>query len=145
MSKGIDFDQLFPGRFLKAGDFQGKDVTLTISAIDLEELPSQTGGTKVKGILTFHNVKKKLVLNRTNGECLKAMFGRDTGEWIGKRITLYPAHIEYEGSDLAIRVRGSPDLKADLPFQLQMPRRKPVTVTMVKTGAPAAGKKAHDE
>ena len=134
--KGLDYDALFPGRFIKAGDFGGRDVTVQISAIDLEDLPSDKGGDKTKGIISFSGAKKKLVLNRTNGECLKAMFGRDTGDWIGKRVTLYAA--EWNG-DPCIRVRGSPDIEADVEFELRLPRKRPTKATMKKTGkAPPA-------
>ncbi len=61
------------------------------------------------------------MLNRTNGECLKAMFGRDTGEWIGKRVTLYPA--EYQG-ETAIRVKGSPDMTEVLEKQREEHERE---------------------
>lgn len=134
--KGLDYDQLFPGRFIKAGDLAGRDVTVTISAIDLEDLPQEKGGDKAKGIISFAKTKKKLVLNRTNGECIKAMFGRDTGEWIGKRITLYPA--DFNG-DLCIRIKGSPDIDAPVTFELKLPRKKPQPKTMLKTGGGANG------
>jgi hypothetical protein len=61
------------------------------------------------------------------------MFGRDTGEWIGKRITVYPAKIESELADLAIRLRGSPDIEDDVTFTLALARKRPRAVTMKKT------------
>lgn len=134
MGKGLDYDALFPGRFLKAGEFNGRDVTLTIAGIELEELPQEQGGTKVRGVLSFQQTKKRLVLNRTNGESMKAMFGRDTGEWIGKRVTLYPENIHFGDVEHAIRVRGSPDLKAPVKFALKLPRKRPQDVTLAVTG-----------
>lgn len=131
MAKGLDYDLLFPGRFLKAAEFKGKDVLVTISAIDLEDLPQEKGGDKAKGIISFEGKKKKLVLNRTNGECLKAMFGRDTGEWIGKRIVLFP---DVWNGDPCVRVRGSPDIAADITFELKLPRKRPQPKVMKATG-----------
>jgi hypothetical protein len=136
--KGLDYDALFPGRFLKAGDFGGKDVVVTISAIELEDLPQDKGGDRTRGIISFQGKKKKLVLNRTNGECVKAMFGRDTGEWVGKRLTLYAA---MWNGDPCIRVRGSPDLKENKTFELKLPRKRPQSVTLLATGK-ANGKAA---
>jgi hypothetical protein len=135
-NKGLDYDALFPGRFLKAGLFNGKDVTLTIAVVRLEELPEQAG-TRTRGILGFQKTKLELVLNRTNGESLKALFGRDTGDWIGKRVTFYPAKIDSEFADIAIRVRGSPDIKAPVTFDLKLPRKKSrsVTLAVTKVGA----------
>jgi hypothetical protein len=86
----MDYDQLFPGRFLKSGELNGKDVTLTIDSIKLEEMEDQKG-KRMKPIIAFRERKKEWVLNRTNAECLKAMWGRDTNDWLGKRVTLWPA------------------------------------------------------
>jgi len=136
MAKGLDFDALFPGRFIKASVLQGRDVTLTISAVRIEDLPAETGGTKVKGILSFDGKKLELVLNRTNGEAIKAMFGRDTGEWLGKRVTFFPT--EWNGEP-CIRVRGSPDIAAPISFELKLPKRKPKATTLLVTGKGANG------
>lgn len=134
----MDFDKLFPGRFLKAGEFQGKAVTMTVTAVVTEELPSDRGD-QTKGIVSFAESKKKLVLNRTNGECIKAMFGRDTDNWIGKRLTLYPA--PYEG-DIAIRIKGSPDIESSMTIEIKLPRKRPYNVTMEKTTKKAAAQSA---
>jgi hypothetical protein len=133
--KKLDYDELFPGRFLKAGEFKGKDYTLTIVSIRLEELPQDKGGQRIRGVIGFKETKKELVLNRTNGECLRGMWGRDTSAWIGKRVTLYPA--PYDG-DVAIRVKGSPDLEAPMMVEVKLPRKKPRQVQMQVTGRRAA-------
>jgi predicted YcjX-like family ATPase len=128
----VDYDQLYPGRFIKAGDLAGKDVTLTIASVELEELEDQKG-KRGKGVITFRETKKQLVLNRTNGECIKAMFGRVLADWIGKRIALYPAAIQSEVADLAVRIRGSPDIAADVTFELHLARKRPRPMTMKRT------------
>lgn len=130
----MHFDKLFPNRFMKAGLFNGKDVTLTISKIAIEELEGKRGKEK-KAIVSFKEVALQLVLNKTNGLCMKAMFGAETDGWIGKRVTFYPAEIHFEDNELAIRVRGSPDIAAAVTFDLKLARKKPKSVTLTKTGA----------
>ena len=130
----MDFDKLFPGRFLKAADFNGKDVTLKISAVVVDELIGDKG-TEIKGLLSFEGKKKQLVLNKTNGLCLKQMFGRETDAWVGKRVTLYPTTFNDEP---CIRVKGSPDIPADLSFDLKLPRKAPKAMRLVKTVKGAA-------
>jgi hypothetical protein len=130
----MDFDELYPNRFMKAGEFKGKDVTLTITKVILEELAGKVGPEK-KGILCFARTTKQLVLNKTNGLCLKALFGRNTDEWIGKKVTFFPAEIQFEDNDLAIRVRGSPDITAPVTFELKLARKKPRMVTLQPTGS----------
>jgi hypothetical protein len=125
----VDWDQLYPGRFLKAGEFLGKKPTLTMTAVKLDELEG-TKGKQIKGIIHFKEVDKALALNKTNGICIKAMFGKVLKEWIGKRVTLYAA--PYEG-DEAIRVWGSPDIPADMvDIAIELPRKRPFKMTMHK-------------
>lgn len=138
---GLDYDELFPGRFLKSGQFKGKDVTLTIANVTVEKLPQDNGKPRGRGIISFKQTEMELVLNRTNGECLKAMFGRDTGNWIGKRVTFFPAQIEaFGGQELAIRVRGSPELAQDIQVEVQLPRKRPFRVTLKRTGKVSVSK-----
>ncbi len=125
----MDFDKLFPGRFLKAADLNGKDVTLTISAVVVDELIGDKG-TEVKGLLSFTGKKKQMVLNKTNGLCLKQMFGRETDAWVGKRITVFPAMFN---DDPCLRIKGSPDIAADMDFELKLPRKAPRATKLVKT------------
>lgn len=137
----MDFDRLYPGQFLKAGMFQGRDVTLTIATVKLDELEGRKG-KEMKGVISFSEKPQKLVLNKTNGLCIKAMFGRETNAWIGKRVTLYPAQVQFEDSDLAIRVRGSPDLHAPITFTLKLSRKADRQVTLSKTGVAAKSQPA---
>jgi len=132
----LTYDQLFPGRFLKAGEFQGKDVTLTISAVRIEPLPQADGSERVRGVLSFAETKKELVLNRTNGECLKAMWGPVVDDWVGHRVTLYPERDPSGLSDsgVCIRVKGSPELNEPLKVSIRLPRRRPQERTLVPTG-----------
>lgn len=131
----VDWDQLYPGRFLKAGEFQGKKPTLTITAVKLDELEG-TKGKQIKGIIHFREVDRALALNRTNGVCIRAMFGKHLPDWIGKRVTLYAA--PYEG-DVAIRVWGSPDIPADFDAKIELPRKRPFTMKMTKVLPPQKG------
>lgn len=143
MAKDLDFDQLYPNRFLKSGEFSGRDVTLTISGVSQEELEGSSG-KKVKVIVSFRETKKEWVAPKTCGICLKAMFGRKVSGWVGKRVTLYPANVMAFGEMVqAIRVRGSPEISKVLDFEEQLGRAK-VRFKVVPTGkqngkpAPAA-------
>lgn len=129
--KPVDWDQLYPGRFIKTGDLQGKNVTLKIASVDLDELEGETG-KKVKGIITFDKTDKQLALNKTNGICLKEMFGKKVQGWVGKRVTLMPAL--WNGED-CIRIFGSPDIEADKEITVSLPRKRPMKMTMHKVGA----------
>lgn len=124
--KPRSFDELYPGRFLKAGLLQGKQVTITISDVDTEELEGDDG-KKLKAIISFKETPMKLVACKTNGICLKLMFGPNLDNWIGKRVTLFPSL--WNGED-CIRVWGSPDIDADMEATIQLPRRKPIKMKL---------------
>jgi hypothetical protein len=131
------FDELYPGLYLKAGEFKGKKPTLTIASVKLDELEGLTG-KKVKGCVGFERTSKQLVLNKTNGLCLKAMFGNKPQEWIGHKVTLYAGTWNAEE---CIRVWGSPEVAADFELKIELPRKRPFNMTMHKvvqpTGVPA--------
>ena len=135
MSKGLSFDELYPGAYVKAGEFDGKPATLTIASVKREMLVDGAGGEEGAVILSFSKTDKKLVLNKTNGVCLRAMWGDDSGEWVGHRVTLHPVKDEsgLSESGLCIRVKGSPELTKPLTFKARL-GRKMVTQMLVPTG-----------
>lgn len=133
----MNWEVMFPGRFIKSAEFAGKKPTLTIKSITLEDLPEDKGGTKRRGIISFKETPKALVLNRTNGTAFKAMFGVETDAWVGKRITLWAAPFTdpFTGEQItAIRVLGSPDIKANMEFSAKI-GRKQVVFRLSRTGA----------
>lgn len=134
----VDWDELYPGRFLKAGDFKGKKPTLTIASVKLEELVGDKG-PQIKGVISFERTDKQWALNKTNGICLRAMFGRKVQQWAGKRVTLFAG--TWDGEE-CIRVWGSPDIDADMDVQIQLPRKRPFKMAMHRTGQAAAPKPA---
>lgn len=132
----MDWDELYPGRFLKAGEFKGKKPTLRIAAVKIEELVGDKG-PQIKGVISFERTEKQWALNKTNGICLKEMFGRKVQDWVGKRVTLYAG--TWDGEE-CIRVWGSPDIDADREVTVQLPRKRPFKMMMhkVEVGAPTA-------
>jgi hypothetical protein len=138
-----NFDELYPGRFLKAGLFKGGKPTLTIKDVDIEEMPGEDGKPKIKAVLSFNERPMQLVMCKTNGLCLKAMFGKELKDWIGKRVTLFAG--QWNGEE-CIRVWGSPDIEKDFPVSIELPRRKPFPMTMhaIKAGAKKEAQSAPD-
>jgi len=130
--------------WLHGSDFKGKAVTLTITEVD-EHVFEGDGkrGDEKRGTIAFKETAKKLGLNRTNTEALRALFGPDDQNvelntvWVGKRVTFYPSPERNPATgktEPAVRVKGSPDIEADITFTLVLPRKKPRQVTLVKTG-----------
>jgi hypothetical protein len=140
LPKPVDWDELYPGRFIKAGEFKGKKPTLTIAGVKIDELVGDKG-PQIKGVISFKETDKQWALNKTNGICLKDMFGRKVQEWVGRHVTLFAS--QWDGEE-CIRVWGSPELDADKEIVISLPRKRPFKMTMHKTGA-ASTKKAAEE
>lgn len=141
--KPVDWDELYPGRFIKAGEFKGKKPTLTITDVKIEELVGDKG-PQIKGVISFKESEKQWALNKTNGICLKELFGRKVQEWVGKRVTLFAAM--WDGEE-CIRVWGAPHLTEDREVTIALPRKRPFTMTMHKPAArpvPGNGEPASD-
>ncbi len=144
LKKPVDWDELYQGTFLKAGELQGKKFTLTIASVDLYELEGEKG-KKIKGVIGFKETPKLIALNRINGLCLRGMFGRLVQEWAGKRVTIFPDVVKEAGAmkgDPCVRIFGSPDIAHDLDVVIQLPKRKPYSMTMHKTTLAAKGQAA---
>jgi hypothetical protein len=96
----MNIDKAFAGNFLKADDIE-EDTTLTISKVAIE-----TVGTDERPIVYFDGHEKGLVLNKTNKETIKGLYGKETDDWIGNKITLFTTEVDYQGKQvMAIRVR----------------------------------------
>jgi hypothetical protein len=94
-------DDVFGGDALKASDLKGRDISLVIAGV---EVMRYADGSKLK--VTFQRTQKYLPANKTNSNRLKMMFGPETDKWIGKRVTLYPDMVPFQGKDVAaVRVR----------------------------------------
>jgi hypothetical protein len=127
----MDYRILFPGKYIQSADFKGKDVTLTVASVQAEEIDGKT-----KAVMGFLETKKLMVVNRTNAEAFRLMFGNDTDGWLHKRVTLFPAVIKDpfgDGETTAIRVRGSPDITKAQSATIQR-GRKTLKVAVQPTG-----------
>lgn len=102
----LDGSLMFPSDYVAAVEFKGKDWTLTINSVKVEQLVMVGGAKKTKPVISFSETKKKLVLNKTNADSIASMYGAEASKWVGKRITLYPAKALFGNQTVdAIRIR----------------------------------------
>jgi hypothetical protein len=109
---------MFPAEYLSSEDMEaaGRDVTLTISGLDQEEVRTDKGKEQ-RWVLSFHELderhrkdnrqpRKRLILNKTNTKQIAKIHGSETNDWIGKRVTLYGTTCQAFGDTVpCIRVR----------------------------------------
>lgn len=147
----------FLGTYITAAELVGKEPTLTIERVTLEEVESlkpagdegANGKTKDRVIVYFKGTKanRGWLLNRTNAECIKELWGRETDNWIGHRLTLFVQQVRVGPKmEPGIRVKGSPELTEPRTFELKLPRKKPIRTTLLPTkkAPPAAATPSAD-
>ena len=130
----MDVRTLLVGDYIDAVMFKGQKVTREISAFDTKPLEDMNKKVKTRGIVSFKGSDKKFILNTTNTKCIMQMFGPESDDWIGKRVTLYPEKNGKSESGEAIRVWGSPDIAKSLTFTIKIGLTKQ-TFTMHKVDA----------
>ena len=91
--------EVFHGKSYSAADLD-RDLTLTISDVEVKHFDD---GTKL--VISFREGDQTLICNKTNANTIGDLYGEDTDDWIGQRITLYRATVDFQGKRVpAIRV-----------------------------------------
>src|SRR5277367_6620371 len=94
--------ELYPSKYLSAGDLDDDGIIVTIRSIDVEKMRDGTD----KPVLYFDEIEKGLALNKTNAKTIEKMYGDDTDNWEDERITLFPSEVVFNGENVAcIRVK----------------------------------------
>ena len=93
--------EAFPSKWIAAADLSDKNVRLTISHVEMEDI-----GDDRKPVIYFQNAKKGLVCNKTNSKSIVAAYGDEMDDWAGCELILFPIMTEYQGTQVpAVRVR----------------------------------------
>jgi hypothetical protein len=94
--------------YIVCDDLQGRDVTVTIARVENKEAVLDQGRKETKIHLYFVGKEKPLLLNTTNGNTIRLLYGKKAvaKEWVGKRITLHPDVTKMKGVPCeCIRIR----------------------------------------
>ena len=133
------YSELYPGRFLKADMLKGKKVTLTIKNINIEDLVGENNKTASKVIISFAERPLEYVCPKTNGFCLRRMFGNNPHDWIGKKVTWYGTTCKFGREDVdCLRIWGSPELVEDMPITVPQGRKKALEMVLHSVRQPTA-------
>ena len=89
------------GEYLKAEDVK-QDIQVKISGVEPETIDGEQ-----KLVVRFHELRKTLVLNKTNKDRIKSITGSsETSNWTGKVITLTTEKVQFKGETVpALRVK----------------------------------------
>ena len=94
-------------QYLSACDLAEHDDKLVTIRSVTEDSIRQDDRMKKKWVLHFDELDSGLPLNKTNGNVLTAMFGKEMTAWIGQQISIYVDHnITFDGAQVSgIRIR----------------------------------------
>ncbi len=106
------------GDDLKAKDFVGKNLRLTISKVEVVTYPAtEKQAEQIKPALYFEGKEKRLILNGTNNETLCHAYGTDSEGWINKSIGLTTKDYSAEGFGYGWIVTAlDAEYESDIPF-----------------------------
>lgn len=110
-----DYRAMFDSEYVGSWDLQGNDATVTIAKVTAGSVVGESGRKAKKPIIFFENRDKGLLCNKTNAKTIAAMYGNDTREWVGKRITLFPTQTQM-GNETKDCIRIRPRIPADRPM-----------------------------
>lgn len=100
----MKLNDVFPSKYLKADDLEGREVTVTIRDAKIEKM-----GDDQKLVIYFAGKDKGMVVNRTNADRIAHYHGPDTDGWLGKQVVLGTELVTFNGkTDDALRVKGLP-------------------------------------
>ena len=96
----MKYTDVYPSQYVKAHDVEDEPV-VTITKVATETV----GDGNKKRSLTFKEISKRLLLNKTNWTRIAEMTGQDDDDnWVGLRIRLTKKPVEFRG-DLVDAVR----------------------------------------
>jgi hypothetical protein len=99
----MDINEAFPGKYVKAVDLKGREVTVVVASVEFENI---NAASDRKLVMHFQGKERGLIVNKTNANRLAHMFGPDTNDWIGKEIILRAETVEFQGKMVeGIRVK----------------------------------------
>ena len=105
--------EAFPSNYLKAADLNNRTVKVKIDKVIFEEIGQNKDR---KPVMYFADVKKGLVLNKTNAVEIAATHGDQMEGWTGKEIELFSQMVPFQGQNVAaIRVRAAAEPEEPIP------------------------------
>jgi hypothetical protein len=97
-------EQYGENKYLKAEELD-EDMVVTIRGVKVETL-GQGKDAEEKPVVYFKELPKGLALNKTNATTIKTLYGPETDDWKGQKITLFATEVDFQGRQvMAIRVR----------------------------------------
>jgi hypothetical protein len=89
----MDISNLMQSRYLRADQMSGQTQTFTIDRVTVEEF----GQGELKPVVYLGGISQGFVLNQTNRRVIAKAYSSETGNWVGKPITLFGTTTPFRG------------------------------------------------
>lgn len=122
-----NINDVFPAKYLKAHDLQGREPVVTIDRVEFEPVGR---GREMKPVVYFVGKDKGIVLNKTNANKIIEITGSaETDEWPGTALKLYTTEADFGGETYdVIRIKPAPKAARTAPVAKPQPVPKPSPV-----------------
>lgn len=132
---------IFPSKYLSAGDLPDEGMTLTIKEITIERM--QDGAEKPIASFAERGVKD-MIINVTKWNTLAKLYGDESDDWHGKKIAVRPGEVKFKGEMVACI-----DISSRKPGETAKPKptngKRPTGTPEAETAIAAAAGVASDE
>lgn len=97
----MDASEFFPGKYMKADDYDDHPI-VTIRRVIKEEVGTER---EIRPILFYEGEEKGIVLNKTNTNTIRRLYGDETDDWIGMTVQIGTEMVSFNGETKpAIRI-----------------------------------------
>ncbi len=90
-------NDIFPSKYLSAADLPDEGMVVTCKDVTVERM--QDGAEKP--IMSFHEPVKDMIVNVTKWNTIAKMYGDESDDWRGKRLSIRPGEIKFKGEMVA--------------------------------------------
>ncbi len=107
----MDYRAMFEGKYLGSWnliDASGRklEITVTIESVEAQMIVGEGGKRNKKPVIKYEGKELPHVIGKTVAKTIASLYGNDTKNWIGKKITIYGTTTEVGGETKdCIRVR----------------------------------------
>ena len=117
----MDITQSFPTKYLSKNDFIQPKL-LIIDTVKMENVAPDNQIVEMKPVLYVNGSPKGIVLNKTNADVLKLLYGSETDNWTGRQIVAYEdVTVKNPQGNVVGGIRLRPNQQAPVDFQQPAP------------------------
>jgi hypothetical protein len=114
----MNLDEVFPRKYATGEDLKGRNITIVIESCELESMRPNPQAAEVEKLVIYaKGAQKGIIASRTLAEQIAQAIGsRQTEEWTGKKVTIYPVEMMVAGKQrTAIRAKAAANGASELP------------------------------